>query len=154
MKEILKSAKSLSDIEVSQLIKALTSHLEKRKVKALKQAQQMEEQNRLLNEVKANVQAMMDKSGFTPEMLGFEPLVKPLPVQPKARKPRAQTVLQAEKQFFALNSAGKLELLFTRTLKEHKLNGTALSFSDLTSRQKTQAIVLVNQKNKAKTLNA
>lgn len=143
MKEILKSAKSLSDSEVSQLIKSLQSLLEKRKLKAAKEAEEKAAKEKLTQEVRAKIEALIAEKGMTLEMLGLIP--SSLPAQPQAK--RSKYEYNVNNQYFAVNDQGKVSLLFTRSLKQHKAEGKALRYADLTTEQQSQAMALIEKRN-------
>lgn len=144
MKEILKLAKSLSDSDLSSLIKSLNSLLEKRKEKALKEAKQREEQARAVEEVKQQIAAIAAEKGVSLEMLGYQ-LSSSL--QTSDRKVRRPYKISPEKQSFYIDASGRPQLLFTRQLKQYKAEGLALTFDQLTPDQQSQARALIDARN-------
>lgn len=143
MKDILNIAKLLSDVELERVIRSLNSLLDKRKAKALNAEKERAENAKRLEEVRDKINAIVAEKGLSLEMLGLISTSN----QSEAKTTLRKRKLQVENQFFALNEAGQLQLIFTRILKEHKSKGTALRFSDLTKKQQLLAASLVAEKN-------
>lgn len=143
MRDILKSAKKLSDKEIKKLIESLKSLLHNRNQKQLKDAIAHEAREREAQDVIRQIEEITAQKGISLERLGYK-LVADAPAPAPARRAYR---MKAEKQWYYIDPEGLPQLLFTRQLKQYKKDGLALTFGELSLEQQTLARALVESRN-------
>lgn len=146
MQEIIQQAKALNDQQLGELITKLTSILDKRELKAKRvaeeQRQQMEAQQRVIQQINE----LVANNGLSLEQLGF---VATSEQQKEVAPARKKPIINPVNQTYVLVD-GKPKLIFTRMASELLAKGEALKFEQLTEAQQQMAIAVTAEYNEAK----
>lgn len=137
MKEIIKQTKSLSEQQLSTLIKKLSSALERRQLKAKRLEEEQRQQLHVQNELMEKIGALAAEKGIPLQQLGF---VHPPSLPKPLKQSRSRPIYHAEKQTFTLEN-GEPQLVFTRKAKELIDQGKAFQFNQLSADQQEIARV-------------
>ncbi|MAA93751.1 MAG: hypothetical protein CML22_07200 [Rheinheimera sp.] len=135
MQDIIKQSKSLSDEQLSTLIKKLSSQLEKRQLKAKRREEEQKQQLKVQNELMEKINSLAAEKGVSLEQLGY---VHQSSLQKPAKQRRGRPVISAENQTFVLKE-GEPQLVFTRKAKELLDQGKAYRFNQLSPDQQAMA---------------
>lgn len=135
MQEIIQQAKTLDDQKLGELIHKLTSVLDKRQLKAKRVAEEMKQQMEAQQRVLQQISALAADNGLSLEQLGLVVASEHEKVATSANK---KTTIRPENQAYILID-GEPKLVFTRKAAELLAKGEAYRFNQLTAAQQEMA---------------